>query len=209
MKQLSIKSLIVLIVLLSGLTHINAQDTETLLTPGSDIKFVWGTEFKTSYIKSDLGTTHGIFGGALIGHSTLIGISLGSNLTHPKLNHGYLGILVQYTNSPDNLVHFSGQLLVANASARGYERKKTDLFENFGNITGSNFYIIEPGLNIELNITKEARFIFGLSYRHASGLGDLSFEQWDNNSHSSTIYTYNDDDLNGFQFNIGVKFGDF
>lgn len=208
MKKLSIISVTVLIVLLSALTQITAQETETLLTSGSDIKFVWGTEFKTSYIKSDLGTTHGFFGGALIGHSTLIGLSIGSNLTHPKLNHGYLGILVQYTHSPNNLVHFSGQLLVANASARGYERKKTDLLENFGNITGSSFYIIEPGVNIELNITGDARFIFGLSYRHAAGLGDLSFEQWDN-SHTTTRYTYNDNDLNGFQLNIGVKFGEF
>ena len=209
MKKLSIKSVIVLIVLLSGFTQITAQETETLLTPGSDVKFVWGTEFKTSYIKSDLGTTHGFFGGALIGHSTLIGLSLGSNLTHPKLNHGYLGILVQYTHEPNNLVHFSGQLMVASGSARGYEQKKTNLFDNLGNITGSSFYIIEPGLNVELNFTEDTRFIFGLSYCHATGLGNLSFEQWDNNRYSSTRYTYNDNDLSGLQFNIGVKFSDF
>jgi hypothetical protein len=209
MEKLSIKSITVLLVLLSGLTQITAQETETLLTPGSDVKFIWGTEFKTSSIKSDLGTSHGFFGGALIGRSTLLGISLGFNLTHPKLNHGYLGILVQYTHKPNNLVHFSGQLLVASASARGYQQRKTNIFDNLGNITGSSFYIIEPGLNIELNFTEDTRLIFGLSYRHATGLGNLTFEQWDNNRYNSTRYTYNDNDLSGFQFNIGVKFGDF
>ena len=209
MKKLSIGTVTILLVLLSGLIQISAQETETLLKPGSDIKFIWGTEFKTSSIKSDLGTSHGFFGGALFDRSILLGISLGTNLTHQKLNHGYFGLLIQYTHKPNDLIHLSGQLLLATASAKGYEQKKTNLFDNLGNITGTSFYIIEPGLNVELNLTEYTRLIFGISYRYVTGLGELSFEQWDSNRNYSTQYTYNDNDLRSLQFNIGLKFGEF
>jgi hypothetical protein len=209
MKKLNIISVTVLIVFLSGVTQITAQEIETLLNPGSDFKFVWGTEFKTSSIKGNLGTSHGFFGGALLNHSTLLGISFGVNLTHQKLNHGYLGLLVQHTHKPNDLIHFSGQLLLATASAKGYNQQKTNLFDNLGNITGSGFYIIEPGLNVELNLTGQTVLIFGVSYRFATGLGDLSFEQWDKKHENFTRYTYNDNDLSSLQFNIGLKFGEF
>lgn len=209
MKNLNLMSVTILIVLLSGIIQLSAQEAEALLNPGSDIKFIWGTEFKTSSIKGDLGTTHGFFGGALFGRSILLGISLGTNLTHPKLNHGYFGLLIQHTHKPNDLIHLSGQLLLASASAKGYEQTKTNLFDNFGNTTGVSFYIIEPGLNVELNLTRHTRLIVGISYRYVTGLGELSFEQWDSNRNYYNQYTYNDNDLGSLQFNIGLKIGEF
>ena len=208
MKKLNIV-VVTLILFILGLNQTLGQKTETLINPDSDIKFVWGTEFKTGSIKEHLGTAHGFFGGALINHSTLLGLSFGINLTHPKLNHGYIGLLVQHTHLPNNLVHFSGQCLLAVASAKGYNQEKTNLFDNLGNITGSSFYIIEPGLNVELNITGYTRLIFGISYRYTTGLEDLSFEQWDKTHEHSSQYSYNNNDLSGLQFNIGLKFGEF
>ena len=209
MKNLSLRLVTVLIILLSGITQLSAQETETLLNPGSDIKFIWGSEFKTSSIKGDLGTTHGFFGGALFGSSILLGISFGTNLTHPKLNHGYFGLLIQHTHKPNDLIHLSGQLLLASASAKGYEQTKTNLFDNLGNITGVSFYIIELGLNVELNLTGYTRLIVGISYRYVTGLGELSFEQWDSNRNNYNQYTYNDNDLRSLQFSVGLKIGSF
>jgi len=186
-----------------------AQETKTLLGPDTDIGFIWGLDLKTSSIKNDIGVGYDLFCGALFNQSTLLGVSFGLNVTHPKLNQGYVALLAQYTYKPDDLVHYSGQLLLGTGSAKGYEREKTSAFDNFGNISGPGFYLIEPGLNVEFNLTKKTRLLIGLSYRLVTGLDDLSFEQWDDENNTSKQYTYSDTDLSCISFNIGVKFGEY
>ena len=209
MKKFNLSIIVALLVFILMSGSVYAQETKTLLGSDTDIGFVWGLDLKTSSIKNDIGTSYDLYGGALFNQSTFLGVAFGLNVTHPKLNQGYIVLLAQYTYKPDNLIHYSGQLLLGAGSAKGYEQKKSSTLDNFGNITGPGFYLIEPGVNVEFNLTKKTRLLIGLSYRYVTGLGDLTFEQEDWESNISKQYTYSDTDLSSLNFNIGVKIGKY
>jgi hypothetical protein len=66
-----------------------------------------------------------------------------------------------------------------------YRRKSLD---------NSAFFVIEPGINVELNVLRFMRFYAGYSYRW---LGYLNLKNTDS------------DALNGSSFNVGLRFGKF
>lgn len=199
MKKSRLIIITIFIVLFWVFNFANAQETQTLFGPKTEVSFVRAMEFKTSSIQDDIGVAVGFYGGALINHSTLFGLSAGFNLSHPKVNHGYLALLTQYTHNPNELLHFSGQMLLGIGSTRDYEQSKTNLFDNFANVFGPGFLFIEPGINAELNFTNSTRLVIGLSYRLAGGLDE------DDELIDKTKVT--DKDLSGLNFNIGVKLG--
>lgn len=204
MKTLSI--LILSAAMISSVSF--AQDTQTLMGPDTDISFVWGIDLKTGTIHEDVGTLYDVYGGALFNKSLLLGFAGGMNITHPKLNHGYIGLMAQYTLNPEKVLHYSGQILLATASAKGYTNEKSSAMDNMGNFTGPAFYIVEPGVNAELNLTPKSRLVVGLSYRYVTGFDDLTFTQtanWDEST--GTEYTFTEEDMRGLEFNIGVKIG--
>ena len=186
-------------VLLLVFNFADAQETQTLFGPETEVSFIRAIELKTSSIQDDIGVAIGFYGGALINHSTLFGLSVGLNLSHPKVNHGYLALLTQYTHNPNELLHYSGQILLGIGSTKDYEQSKTNLFDNFANVFGPGFYFTEPGINAELNFTDSARLVVGLSYRLVGGLDE------DDELIAKTKVTNRD--LSGLNFNIGVKLG--
>ncbi|MFC2077079.1 hypothetical protein ACFLT7_08355 [candidate division KSB1 bacterium] len=176
------------------------QESKTLFGPDTDIGFAWSLELKTGSIQDDMGTLYAAYGGALINHSILIGFTGGMNLSHSEVNHGYLGLLAQYTHKPDDLLHWSTQLLLGIGRVTDYKREKTSMMDNFGNYSGgSRFYLVEPGVNGELNFTDSVRLVVGLSYRLASGI--------DEGNVFINTSKVNDSDMSGLHFNLGVKIG--
>jgi len=109
----------------------------------------------------------------------------------------YLGLLCQYTYLPEELIHGSAQVLLASGSTKDYEMEKSSFFDNYGNITGPGFFLIEPAVNAELNLSLKTRLVMGLGYRMVSGLDE------DHELISTTKVT--NEDLSGLNFNIGVK----
>jgi hypothetical protein len=106
--------LLVTVILMSLSSVADAQmkdSTETLLKSGVEINELWAPEVKINSIQGRVGTLIGLYGGALINRSFLIGLSGGLNLGHPTVNYGYFGGIVQYTVKPAKLIHYSGQLL--------------------------------------------------------------------------------------------------
>ena len=180
---------------------VSAQETKTLFGPDTDIGYVWGAETRSTDIKGDIGTTIGFFGGALINQAYLFGLAFGANVTHPDVNHSYLGVLAQYTRNPDNLVHCSGQLLLGVGSTKDYEREKSSAMDNFGNTTGPGFYFIEPGVNAEVNLHENVRLVAGVGYRVVTGL--------DKDDELISKTHVENGDFGGFHINIGIKVGSY
>jgi len=90
-------------------------------------------------------------------------------------------------------------LLLGGGSTKDYQNPKTSPFDNFGNITGPGFYVVEPGINAEMNLHTKVRLVAGLSYRFVFGL---------DSSHTLVSLTnVNNRDLSGLNLNVGVKFG--
>jgi hypothetical protein len=183
----------------AGISAQEKDSTETLFRSNVKVSEMWTPEVKINSIQGDIGTLIGFYGGALINRSFLLGISGGVNLGHPRVNYGYFGGIVQYIYKPENLLHFSGQLLLAYGSTKDYENPKSGLLDNFWNISGAHFFVMEPGVNIELNLSRRLTLVAGISYRYVSGLNE--------NDENVSITHVTNKDLSGLNFNIGLKFG--
>jgi len=183
----------------TGAASQSNDSTRTLFRSDVKVSELWVPEVKLNSIQGDIGTLIGFYGGALINKSVLLGIAGGVNLGHPRVNYGYFGGIGQYIFRPEELLHFSGQLVLAYGSTKDYEDPKSGLLDNFWNISGAHFFMMEPGVNLELNLGKRLTLVTGVSYRYVSGLN----EQDENVS----ITHVTNKDLSGLNFNIGLKFG--
>lgn len=199
--QLQLKcaiSLLAVFMLIPEVMSAQDQDSrETIFNPDLRVSELWTPEVKINSMQGDLGTLIGFYGGALINRTFLIGISGGVNLGHPRINYGYFGGLGQIIIKPEKLVHMSGQLLVAFGTTKDYENPKNGIFDNFWNISGAGFFMLEPGINIEINLSTKLTMVTGISYRSVSGLNP------DDEDISITHVTNND--LSGLNLNIGLK----
>lgn len=116
------------------------------------------------------------------------------------LNANFGGLKMEYTVKPDAAVHVSFPLVVGvggngfdfenDGGGRGRDRDFDDMFDddNHGNMSR----IIQPGVNVEANLSRYAKFYVGANYRFA----------FNNNSTNTT-------DLSGFSANAGLKLGIF
>ncbi len=192
--------MILMLMFLSAKASAQEQDsTQTLFKSTVKVSEIWTPEVKINSIQGNIGTLIGFYGGAVFNRTFLLGISGGANLSHPTVNYGYFGGIGQYIYKPANLWHFSGQLLLAFGSTKDYEDPKSGLLDNFGNVSGAGFFLIEPGVNLELNISKRLTLVAGINYRFVTGL--------DENSEYVAITHVTNEDLSGVNINIGLKFG--
>jgi hypothetical protein len=191
--------MVVILLCLSAVASAQEVDsTKSLFGSNVNVSEIWTPEVKINSIQGDLGTQIGFYGGAVFNQSILLGISGGLNLSHPRVNYGYFGALGQYIYRPTNLWHCSGQLLVAYGTTKDYEDPKSGLLDNFWNISGAGFFMMEPGINLELNLSKRLTLVTGISYRYVTGL--------DENNENVQITHVTNEDLSGINFNIGLKF---
>jgi hypothetical protein len=191
--------ILTIVFLQTGNSFTFSQETKSLFGTGKKSGFVWGMELNALSIQHELGTLYGIYAGALYAHTTLIAVSGALNITHPTINYGYIGLMVQYTHKPDNLLHISGKLTIGTGTVKNYEQEKSSTFDNFGNISGAVFYFIEPGLNGEINLGAKTRLVLGIGYRLVNGINTSS------EYIASTHVT--DHDMSGISISAGVKFG--
>ena len=189
----------VLMIFSAGTTAQEQDTTQTLFKSGVKVSELWTPEIKINSIQGNIGTLIGAYGGALINRTFLLGIAGGVNLGHPTVNYGYFGGIGQYIHNPSKMMHWSGQLLIAYGTIKDYESPKSGPFDNFWNISGASFFLMEPGLNIELNLSKRLTLVAGVSYRYVSGLDDT-------NENVSITHVTNED-MSGINFNVGLKFG--
>jgi hypothetical protein len=180
---------------------VTAQETmpeRTILGPDVTLSEVWAPEVKINSIQGQTGTLIGMYGGALINRTFFVGLAGGVNLGHPTVNYGYFGGLAQVIAYPGRMVHMSGQLLIAYGTTKDYENPKCGLLDNFWNISGEYFMMTEPGVNLEVNLSKGVTLVAGVSYRWVSGL--------DPDNENIDITHVTNQDMSGINFNIGLKF---
>jgi hypothetical protein len=191
--------MIVTLLCLSAVASAQEPDsTKSLFGSNVNVSEIWTPEVKINSIQGDVGTLIGFYGGAVFNQSILLGISGGLNLSHPRVNYGYFGAIGQYIYKPTNLWHWSGQLLVAYGTTKDYEDPKSGLLDNFWNISGAGFFLMEPGINLELNLSKRLTLVTGISYRYVTGL--------DESDENVQITHVTNEDLSGINFNLGLKF---
>ncbi|MDR2010365.1 MAG: hypothetical protein LBQ22_07775 [Bacteroidales bacterium] len=77
-----------------------------------------------------------------------------------------------------------------------------DYIENYHPDKVCSFFVVEPGLDIQFNMTRGFRLSVGVSYRYTSDI----YMVFNNNSNQNIIRNKS---LNGFNTNIKFKFGRF
>jgi len=186
------------LILLSFLATAQDNDSvQTLLKSDSEFLQVWSPEIKINSIQGKIGTMIGGYTGTLINRSVLFGFAGAVNLSHPQVNYGYFGLIGQYIYNPNKLIHLNGQLIMAYGSTKDYEQQKSSLFDNFWNISGTHFYLMEPGVNLEINLRSNLTLCTGVSYRYVTGMNENAIAL------SETHVT--NYEMSGINFNIGFK----
>ncbi|MCU0459874.1 MAG: acyltransferase [Bacteroidales bacterium] len=177
-----------------------AQETmpeRTLFGPDVSYTSIWAPEVRISSIQGKTGATVGGYTGVMINHTFMLGLAGGVNLTHPTVNYGYFGGIAQAVAYPSRMVHVSAQLVVAYGSTKDYENPKSSLFDNFWNISGERFMMTEPGVNLEVNLSKGIAFVAGASYRFVNGIDPDN--EYVENTHLTS------QEMSGASFSIGLK----
>lgn len=197
-----LKTFILAVLLIRFGVPVYSQDNEqvqTLFNKDTKISYLWSPGIKFNSIQKDIGSLIELHGGPLINKSVLLGLAGGVNFGHPRVNYGYFGLILQYIYKPNKLLHLSGQTIMARGSTKDYEQEKSSLFDNFWNISGTGYYLLEPGINLELNLKESMRLTSGLSYRFVSGLNE--------NSEYVSLTHVTIKDMSGINVRIGLVFG--
>ncbi|MEX0646178.1 MAG: hypothetical protein WEA56_05605 [Balneolaceae bacterium] len=196
------------LILFTGLLiplQLSAQDAETLIDADVGHGGFGSLVFGVSSINGEAAYMRGTRGAWVLkfqdGHSLNIGLAgyrsqnefsainwTNEDIDEPELRTNYGGLELEYINSSHQLVHVGVQALIGSGNVR-YSDRNLGLED-----TSDNYFVVQPGVNVNLNITNWFRASGGVFYRHTSG---VNLEGTDNSG------------LSGFSSFIGLRFGSF
>ena len=151
---------------------------QTLLSGKIEHGGYGGPVVKFTSINDKFGVLVGGHGGWIINHSLVIGgggyglvNEVAANTLGPLgekyVEFGYGGFEIEWVINSDKLVHFSAHTLIGGGSAT-FRTEGEDV--TYRNKHSDNFFVLEPGATLDLNVTPWLRFSVGASYRFISGV---------------------------------------
>lgn len=198
-------SLIAILSLFLFAAGANAQQTETLFSSDISHGGFGALVFGATSVNGQIAYFRGTRGAWVINLSDEHSINLGlagyrtgnefdpSNWTVPGVNEpemrtNYSGFEIEYVNRTHRLFHYSIQTLIGSGNVR-YDRI------DFGpDRRSDNYFVLQPGVNLNLNITNWFRLSGGFHYRYTGG---VNLEGTSNS------------DLSGFATFFTLRFGKF
>jgi hypothetical protein len=215
MKTIITTVLITLFICTQGYAQTENNENEVQTIFGSGAKVTgWFIDFGSSYSKLNGETAHlpSFGGGVLMNDKFKIGL-MGKTLSYHdtylqydnlfdepvNLVGGYGGLFFEASPIDNKLVHISFPLIAGAGGAEYLTVTKYPEMDDDGETdyctrseSFSSYWVVEPGANVEVNVTRFMRLYAGYSYRWMLGL-ELA------NTESNA--------LNGHNFNFGVRFG--
>lgn len=178
-----------------------AQDEqETLVGGGIESGGFGGVVVKITPLNDRTCAMTGAWGAWLINHHLALGGGW-YNLTSAhtlqdsiSMDMEYSGFTAEYIFMPESLIHYSAQLTIGGGSL-DFSTVRVGSSNNNG-IVDDVFFVVEPGVNAEINITHFMRFQVGASYRFVSGINNNNFD-------------VTNADISGPALNFTVRFGKF
>ena len=209
------KTFIVSLILIFMSMPLSAQDNEveTLFGGETEIGGWGGPELKLTQYHGNWGVMLGGKGGTLLNSTLGIGGAGYILMTSHRID-GYVhnvnpyaekasylrdmygGLLLEYINSSDRMIHFTANAIIgAGIAAYTDALKYSDRYNNDDWVReASAYFVFEPGLTVDINLTQFFRFSVGAGYRFISG---LDLPKTDAN------------DIGGITAFATFKFGDF
>ncbi len=184
----------------------NSDDAKSIFSGGSEIKGFGSFDMKLTPIDDITSLFIGASGGVTVNKFFILGLSgyglvSGTELTGEvsskklNLNGGYGGLLVGFNIFPREVVHLT--IPIVFGIGRMYVTDP-NFFKNTSDsdytIEKSSFMVVEPGANLEFNVTPFFRLGMGASYRYVQGL---------------SLTNLTDEQLLGWTINLSLKFGKF
>ncbi len=196
------------VVLVIGVTAGWAE--ETLFPREFTSGYFGGPHLSVSEIGDEVGLIGGVKGGWIINHRAVLGAgvqmlindvafrtsvpeSAGITDTTLSVMLVYGGAEFTYVNSPHRLFHYNASLLIG-AGAIGYKDFDCSLCGEDSNLNTDIFFVMEPGLDVVVNVSSMVRVALGFTYRYVY---DVELEGVENK------------DLTGASGRLTVKIGRF
>jgi hypothetical protein len=178
---------------------------ETLISGKIESGGYGGLEVKFGEINGEWEVLVGGRGGWIINHQFVLGGAGYGLATHGDVSRGpiypglfdrfemgYGGVLLAYIANSNKLIHLNIEALIGGGGISQYN--VDDVYPYYDQLDTDAFFIFEPGVNFELNISKRLRFATGASYRITGGVEYLDLENGD---------------ISGPSINLMLKFGKF
>lgn len=187
----------------------NVSEVRSLLNRNNDLGGFGSIDFKVTEMADARTMLLGARAGLVVNKRFLFGLGgygiatrtefdgnpSASQVLPLQLYGGYAGMLIGGMIAPEKMIHLSIPVLLG---AGGVEVSDENFFPTASDsdysIDRSAFFVVEPGLELEVNITQVLRLGLGASYRWVSG---------------SDLTTLADDDLTNWSGNFSIRFGGF
>jgi hypothetical protein len=180
------------------------DEIRTLIEKSDDIGGYGGLSVLYSQIDAKDAFVFGARGGLIMGHIFTLGIAGTGFINDSHLDNtldrnvslagGYGGMFFEPIIFPKAPVHISVPVLIGIGGV-AYTSVEVREWENDYFVEDSEtFLVVEPGIEMEMNLTRFFRFSMGAYYRYTSEIELLNTDK---------------DVLNGFSFGVNFKFGKF
>lgn len=190
-RHASLRSLIpVALLLASNVSHAqnSTPPVQTLTGPGHEVQWIGGVDGRFTRLAGEDVVLTGGRVGMLINRSTIVAFSARANLNQnirtsyllpdgrtAGLSFGYGGIEIGRVLAPRRAVHVTTSLLLGGGATSHHDRGWREGDPNTLPVDG--FWLAEPEVQVETNVTRMLRVAIGGSYRFVhgarlQGLGD-------------------------------------
>lgn len=164
-----------------------AEKTETFLREKLEVKGFGSPIVKLTQVHNEFDLMIGARGAILLNRALAIGIggySLASSIHVPNPQNNnfemeYAGLILEFVFPSDKLVHLSTNTLIGWGSLKNAANRNWMYYDPYDddsyhyanyNPVDDSFMVIEPELDLELNMTTFFRLGLGISYRYISGV---------------------------------------
>ncbi len=116
------------------------------------------------------------------------------------------GAFVEYSLWSDRLVHLTIPLFIGGGELSLDDRGDDDLYDWDSSYGDDYFFVIEPGIQAELNVHKYVRFHLGAGYRIVNG---IDYQVTTGLAGATNNLDLGNNDISGFTISAGLEIGLF
>jgi hypothetical protein len=177
------KLAIVVLSMLSGLLAVAQNEPHTLFKSPHHVGWYVSPEFGYTQLEGKDVFLSGFSGGAIFNHSFSLGLGgygivNSSNLQYSTISPneilylygGYGGLKMEYILKPSSVVHVSFPLLIGGGGLSYSKSSMHDYHYQDDNYATDEFFVIEPGIMMGINLIKFMRLDAGITYRYAPNI---------------------------------------
>lgn len=189
----------------NDLSNEGDQKIQTLFGENVDNGGYGALMFNYSKINDENAFLFGMRGAWIIDHKLAIGLGgygFVNNMewdnmdghSNQFLTGGYGGLLIEPILFAHKPVHLSFPVLIGGGGVALVDDYWDDYYDDWYTEYADAFFVIEPGVEVELNLVQAMRMAFAVTYRFTE---DVKLKDIDKNA------------LDGFNFGLTLKFGKF